>query len=110
MPRPRSATGTQIDLQKVRLGIFRNSAFWRKCRIRHFRHGFALNALLRWYQAGIDVQIKLPSLATYMGHVSIVSTAYYLQFVEPLAAAAGARFAKHCAALITPEPIRGDAE
>lgn len=79
-------------------------------RTHDFRHGFALNALLRWYHAGIDVQIKLPSLATYMGHVSIVSTAYYLQFVEPLAAAAGARFAKHCAALITPEPIRGDTE
>jgi hypothetical protein len=31
------------------------------------------------------VNAKLPLLATYMGHVSIVSTEYYLQFVEPLA-------------------------
>jgi hypothetical protein len=46
-------------------------------------------------------------LATYMGHVSIVSTAYYLQFVEPLAAAASARFAKHCGSLITLEPTSG---
>ena len=42
------------------------------------RHGFAVNALLRWYRAGLDVQSKLPFLAAYMGHVSIVSTAYYL--------------------------------
>jgi len=61
-------------------------------RTHDFRHGFAVTALLRWYRAGIDVQAKLPCLAAYMGHVSIVSTAYYLHFVEPLAAAASARF------------------
>jgi len=79
-------------------------------RTHDFRHGFALNALLRWYRAGVDVQTKLPWLATYMGHVSIVSTAYYLQFMELLAAAASARFAKHCGAIITPEPSRGGAQ
>ncbi len=71
-------------------------------RTHDFRHGFAVTALLRWYRAGLDVQVKLPLLAAYMGHVSIVSTAYYLQFVEPLAAAASTRFADHCGALITP--------
>ena len=70
-------------------------------RTHDFRHAFAVNALLRWYRAGLDVQAKLPFLAAYMGHVSIVSTAYYLQFVEPLAAAASARFADHCGDLIT---------
>ena len=70
-------------------------------RTHDFRHGFAVNALLRWYRAGVDVQAKLPLLAAYMGHVSIFSTAYYLQFVEPLAVAASARFADHCGALIT---------
>ena len=78
-------------------------------RTHDFRHAFALGVLLRWYRAGVDVQTKLPSLAIYMGHVSIVSTAYYLQFLEPLATAASARFAKHCGALITPEPFRGGA-
>jgi integrase/recombinase XerD len=76
-------------------------------RTHDFRHGFAVTALLRWYRAGIDVQAKLPLLATYMGHVSIVSTAYYLQFVESLAAAASTRFADHCGALITPAPTGG---
>ncbi len=63
-------------------------------RTHDFRHGFAVNALLRWYRAGLDLQSKLPFLAAYMGHVSIVSTAYYLQFVEPLAVAASARFCR----------------
>lgn len=76
-------------------------------RTHDFRHGFAVTVLLRWYHAGQDVQAKLPFLATYMGHVSIVSTAYYLQFVEPLAAAASARFADQCGALITPLPLGG---
>ena len=70
-------------------------------RVHDFRHGFAVNALLRWYHAGADVQAKLPFLALYMGHVSIVSTQYYLQFVEPLAAAASERFDRHCGALVT---------
>ena len=76
-------------------------------RTHDFRHGFAVTALLRWYRAGLDVQAKLPFLAAYMGHVSIVSTAYYLQFVEPLASAASARFADHCGALITGLPGAG---
>jgi hypothetical protein len=55
----------------------------------------------------MDVQAKLPLLATYMGHVSIESTAYYLQFVEPLGTAAGTRFADACGALITPPITAG---
>src|SRR4030095_266556 len=71
-------------------------------RLHDFRHAFAVTVLLRWYRAGQDVQAKLPFLAHYMGHVSVVSTAYYLQFVEPLAGAASTRFADACGALITP--------
>jgi hypothetical protein len=42
-----------------------------------------------------------------MGHVSIVATKYYLQFVEPLAASASERFARHCGALVTAPFIAG---
>jgi integrase len=69
-------------------------------RVHDLRHTFAVHALLRWYRAGADLQAKLPLLATYMGHVSIASTAYYLPFVEPLRAAASARFATRCGALV----------
>ena len=53
------------------------------------------DALIRWYQEGADVQSNLPKLAIYMGHVSIVSTAYYLPFVPTIAALASERFEKH---------------
>jgi hypothetical protein len=58
--------------------------------------------LLRWYRTGACVQAKLPFLAAYMGHVDIVSTQYYLQFIEEIAAAASEQFARRCAALVAP--------
>jgi integrase/recombinase XerD len=69
-------------------------------RVHDFRHSFAVNALLRWYRSGADVQSKLPFLSAYMGHVNIASTYYYLHFVEPLASLASARFASHYGALV----------
>jgi integrase/recombinase XerD len=71
-------------------------------RIHDFRHAFALNALLRWYREGTDVGAKLPLLATYMGHVSVLSTHYYLQWIEPLRTAASEKFACHYGKLIVP--------
>lgn len=64
----------------------------RRPRVHDFRHSFAIQVLLRWYRQGADVQSKLPKLAMYMGHVSIVSTAYYLQWIPALAQAASQRF------------------
>ena len=61
-------------------------------RIHDFRHTFAVRVLQRWYQKGEDVQVKLPLLSTYMGHVSIVSTYYYLQFIEEISLQASTRF------------------
>jgi integrase len=80
-------------------------------RIHDFRHSFAVNALLRWYRAGVDVQSRLPLLAAYMGHVSISSTVYYLHFIEPLRTLASDRFAERYGSLIASEAIseRSDA-
>jgi integrase/recombinase XerD len=75
-------------------------------RIHDFRFSFAVNALLRWYREGADVGAKLPLLATYMGHVSAVSTHYYLHWVEPLRTAASERFARHYGELVVPVPGR----
>ena len=70
-------------------------------RVHDLRHTFAVHALLRWYRSGVNVQSKLPFLAAYMGHVSIVSTQYYLHFIEDIAGFASERFAKFCGELIT---------
>ena len=69
-------------------------------RVHDLRHTFAVHALLRWYREGADLGAKLPFLSAYMGHVSPVSTEYYLPFVPALAGAASEKFAEHCKPLL----------
>lgn len=76
-------------------------------RLHDFRHTFAVHALLRWYDKGADLQTKLPLLSTYMGHVSIVSTQYYLRFIEDIVCIASKRFEKNYGKLITKSNKRG---
>jgi len=71
-------------------------------RLHDIRHSFAVNVLLRWYRTGADLRAKLPLLATYMGHVSIVSTERYLHFIDELAAHASDRFNAHYGAAVVP--------
>jgi integrase len=73
-------------------------------RLHDMRHSFAVNALLRWYRTGEDVQAKLPLLSTYLGHVSVVSTHYYLTFIEELRCEASTRFYQHCGNVVRPNP------
>ena len=86
--------------------LFRHAEIQTPCggrpRVHDLRHGFAHQALLRWYRAGVDVQSKLPALATYMGHVSIVSTQHYLALLEPFAQEANERFDRHCQSFLDP--------
>jgi integrase/recombinase XerD len=79
----------------------------RRPRIHDFRHGFAVNALIRWYRAGMDVQVKLPLLATWLGHVSILSTYHYLHFVEDLRLAADSRFCDSYGSVVVPAAHKG---
>lgn len=58
----------------------------------NLRHRFAVERLVRWYKAGIDVQGMLPVLATYMGHVHYTDTAYYLTATAELLALASERY------------------
>ena len=73
-------------------------------RVHDFRHSFAVQALLRWYRNGADVQACLPKLAMYMGHVSIASTAYYLHWIPEVAYTASGRFERRYGHLIAGEP------
>ena len=53
-------------------------------RLHDFRHRFAVTTLLGWYRHGIDVEQNLPKLATYLGHVHINDTYWYLTAVPEL--------------------------
>lgn len=47
-------------------------------RIHDLRHRFATATLLRWYRRGVDVEQHLPELSTYIGHVRVIDTYWYL--------------------------------
>lgn len=64
----------------------------RRPRVHDMRHTFAVRRVLAWYEAGEDVQAKLPLLATYMGHVHFEDTTYYLTAGAELIEKAAGRF------------------
>jgi integrase len=53
-------------------------------RLHDMRHRFAARTLVRWYRQGLDVERELPKLATYLGHVHINETYWYLEAVPEL--------------------------
>ena len=53
-------------------------------RLMDMRHRFATRTLIHWYRAGLDVERELPKLATYLGHVHINYTYWYLEAVPEL--------------------------
>lgn len=87
-----TGTGLSHGIHELLHAAHVQNADGRRPRVHDFRHSFAVQVLLRWYRQGADVQSNLPKLAMYMGHVSIISTAYYLQWVPALAEAASQRF------------------
>lgn len=57
-------------------------------RLHDLRHRFAVRILTRWYQAGEDVVRLLPVLSTYLGHVRVEDTYWYLSAWPELMGAA----------------------
>jgi integrase/recombinase XerD len=65
-----------------------------RCRPRphDLRHSFTVSTLLDWYATDrTNVQARLPSLSTYLGHVEPASTYYYLTAAPELLALAARR-------------------
>jgi integrase/recombinase XerD len=66
-------------------------------RLHDLRATFAVHRLEHWYVKGIDVQSRLPALATYLGHKSIISTQYYVTATAEMLRLAARRFERACA-------------
>jgi integrase len=96
-----SHPGMQAGLRRLFAAADVRDEHGRRPRIHDLRHSFAVQALIRWFRAGADVQSCLPKLALFMGHVSIESTAHYLHWVPAVRALASARFEKHFGRLVS---------
>jgi integrase len=53
-------------------------------RLHDMRHRLAARTLVRWYQEGRDVERELPKLSTYLGHVHVADTYWYIEAVPEL--------------------------
>jgi integrase len=81
-----STAGTRLHAANIRrtftrlVGIVGLTARSPRCRPRlhDLRHRFAINTLLDLHRAAVDVQARLPWLATYMGHSEVAHTFWYL--------------------------------
>ena len=60
-------------------------------RLHDIRHRFAVITMLDWYRAGVDVEREIPKLSTYLGHVHVNDTYWYIEAVPELLAFAAAR-------------------
>ena len=116
-PRPRtpaffvSVTGTRLIYSEVQrtFGVLVRQAGLAprsgRCRPRlhDLRHTFAVNTLLGWYRAGLDVEARMHSLSTYLGHIDPAHTYWYLSAAPELLAIAGERLER---AMAGNEPLR----
>lgn len=86
-----SLAGTRLHYKNVHETFLRlvrdtylNNQQPHRPRIHDLRHTFAIKTLVRWYQDGLDVEPLLPTLSTYLGHVSPSSTYWYLSATSEL--------------------------
>jgi integrase len=95
-PCPRSASffvslaGTRLIYNNVH-GIFarllRLAGIHRaKARIHDLRHTFIVRTILQWHRQGIDVDSRMPTLSTYVGHRDPSATYWYVSATPELMA------------------------
>ncbi len=81
-----SRRGTRLDGGTVRRTFYalsrqvglRGATASHGPRLHDFRHRFAVQTLVQWSRAGQDVERRLPLLSTYLGHVHVADTYWYL--------------------------------
>jgi len=66
-----------------------------KVRLHDMRHRFAACTLLDWYRQGVDAERRLPLLSTYLGHVHVNDTYWYIEAVPELLELATRRLRDH---------------
>lgn len=101
-----SERGTSLKYIKVitTFGRLRRQLGWkadhtgRLPRIHDLRHSFAVRRLLLWYEQDVDVNRQIAMLSTYLGHVKVSDTYWYLTAVPELLAVSAAKFERRATA------------
>jgi integrase/recombinase XerD len=88
----RYAAERYFRILRRRVGIERRDGAYFQPRLHDLRHTFAVHRLVAWYREGANVQLLLPNLSTYLGHISLAETQHYLTMTPDLLREAGRRF------------------
>ncbi len=94
-----SEWGTRLESSCVRRAFYnlsrqiglRGVSDHRGPTLHDFRHAFAVETVLRWYRAGLDVDPLMPVLSTYLGHGHPSDTYWYISSVPELLRLAASR-------------------
>ncbi len=98
-----SGTGNRLDISDVHRTFYvlsrqiglRGPSASHGPRLHDFRHRFALQTLLHWYRCGEEIEPRLPILSTYLGHVHVSDTYWYLSAYPELMGQAVDRLERH---------------
>jgi integrase/recombinase XerD len=81
-----SSRGNRLDVGDIHRTFYalsrqiglRGASDRRGPRLHDMRHRFATNTLVQWYRSGQDPERRRPLLSTYLGHVHVSDTFWYL--------------------------------
>ncbi len=83
-----------LQVTRSNLLIGRNQWNRRPPRLYDIRHSFSCKTLLGWLKEGINVDNKIIYLSTYLGHVKVADTYWYLTGTPELMEFASGSFEK----------------
>jgi len=103
-----SSDGTGLKYHNVRKAFVRASIYaglrsgikGHGPRMHDLRHGFAVKTLTEWYRNGTDVEVHLPLLSTYLGHINPASTYWYFTATPDLLNQAVIRLEKNMGGIL----------
>ncbi|MCP4284544.1 MAG: tyrosine-type recombinase/integrase [Gammaproteobacteria bacterium] len=87
-----SAVRSAFRRLRVQADVQRNDGARYQPRLHDLRHTGAVHRLVAWYRSDADLQLLLPQLATYLGHIDLASTQHYLTLTPELLREASMRF------------------
>lgn len=91
----REAAERYFRMVRSHVGLRRRDGAYFQPRLHDLRHTFAVHRLVAWYRQGADVQLMLPKLSTYLGHIGLAETQHYLTMTPDLLREAGQRFERY---------------
>jgi integrase/recombinase XerD len=73
-PLTQKAVRRAFQRQRILANVQRDGGASCQPRLHDLRHSGAVHQLISWYRCGADLQLLLPQLATYLGHVDLAGT------------------------------------